>query len=94
MIKQGGLNTPFVNHLKQKIRITHPFHPFYNQEFDLVAYRKSWRRKYVDCHDQHQQLLSIPLDWTDAAEADPFVVLASRRAYFRLEPPGQASVTY
>ena len=35
MLKQGGLNTPFVNNLKQKIRITHPFHPFFNQEFDF-----------------------------------------------------------
>ena len=48
MIKKGRLNTPFVNNLKQKIRITHPFHPLYNQQFDLVAYRKSWRREYVD----------------------------------------------
>jgi hypothetical protein len=26
-----------------------------------VAYRKSWRREYVDCHDHNQQLLSTPL---------------------------------
>ena len=51
----------------------------------MVAYRKSWRREYVDCHDHNQQLLSIPLDWTDAAQPDPFIVLAAGRAYFRFE---------
>ena len=85
MSKKVRLNTPFVNNLKQKIRITHPFHPLFNQQFDLVAYRKSWRRQYVDCHDHNQQLLSIPLDWTDATEPDPFIVLAAGRAYFRFE---------
>jgi len=48
-----------------------------------VAYRKSWRREYVDCHHHNQQQLSILLDWTDAAEPDPFIVLAAGRTYFK-----------
>ena len=85
-IQKKRLRTsPFVNNLQQRIRITHPFHPLFNQEFDLVAYRKSWRREYIDCHDHDRHLISIPLDWTDAAAQDPFVVLAAGRAYFRCE---------
>jgi len=49
--KKGCLNAPFVNNLKQRIRIIHPFHPLFNQEFDLVAYRKSWLRQWGRCHE-------------------------------------------
>lgn len=72
--------------LRQRVRVTHPFHPQSGQQFDLVAYRRSWGgRPAVDCLDTEDRLVTIPLAWTDAAEEDPFVVLSAGRAHFRIE---------
>ena len=72
--------------LKRRVRITHPFHPLFTRQFDLIGYRRSWGgRERVDCLDEQGQLVSIPLAWTDAAEPDPFVVLSGGRAQFRVE---------
>ena len=76
---------PFVTQLPQKVRITHPFHPLYNKEFGLLSYRRSWRNEYVDLHDENDQLIAVPIKWTDAAPPDPFVVVARGRSYFRTE---------
>ncbi|MCP4685668.1 MAG: hypothetical protein GY867_09505 [bacterium] len=83
--KKGRQTAPFVDALAKKIRITHPFHPLFNQEFELVSYRRSWRRETLDCLDQNGRLINVPLDWTDAAAEDPFVVIAAGRSYFRVE---------
>jgi len=74
-----------VAQLPQKVTITHPFHPLYGKKYGLVGYRRSWRNEYVDLHDEQEQLISVPLAWTDAAERDPFVVMAAGRSYFRTE---------
>ena len=76
---------PFVAQLPQKVRITHPFHPLYFKEYGLVGYRRSWGNEYVDLHDEQEQLITVPLAWTDASSPDPFVVLAAGRSYFRTE---------
>lgn len=52
----------------------------------MAQYRRSWGRECVDCFDQEGRLVSIQLEWTDAAgEPDPFVVLSAGRSYFRVE---------
>ncbi len=83
--RQDRRIAPFVSQLPQKVRITHPFHPLYNKEYGLVSYRRSWGHECVDLHDEHEQLITIPLAWTDAAAPDPFVVMASGRSCFRTE---------
>ena len=77
--------TPVVYQLKQRVRITHPFHPKTGQEFDLVSYRRSWGKECVDCQDEKGRQLSFPIAWTDLAEPDPFVVIGRGRPYFRVE---------
>ncbi len=67
------------------MRITHPFHPLYNKEFGLLGYRRSWRNEHVDLHDENDQLIAVPIKWTDAATLDPFVVVADGRSHFRTE---------
>jgi hypothetical protein len=74
-----------VSQLPQKVRIIHPFHPLYNKEYELVGYRRSWGNECVDLHDEQEQLVAVPLAWTDAAAPDPFVVVAAGRSYFRTE---------
>ena len=74
-----------MDHLKRRITITHPFHPRYSEEFELVSYRRSWGRECVDCHDSEGKLVTIPLQWTDATGViDPFLEASRGRAYFRV----------
>jgi hypothetical protein len=35
-------------------------------------------------HDEQGELVSLPTDWTDMADADPFVVVAAGRSPFGL----------
>jgi len=85
MREKGQLNAPLMTRVRQRIRVTHPFHPLYNQEFEVVNYRKGWAREVVDCRGEGDRLITLPLAWTDAAEVDPFVVLSAGRSYFRVE---------
>jgi len=73
-----------VYQLKDRFCITHPFHPRSGQEFDLLGYRRSWGREVLDGKDTAGQIISIPVQWTDAAQdSDPFLVMAHGRSYFR-----------
>ena len=66
--------------------MNHPHHPLSGREFDLVERRVRGRgdeRAYF--YDDHGDLASIPVVWTDIAAEDPFVVLSAGRALFRVE---------
>jgi Family of unknown function (DUF5372) len=62
--------------------VTHPFHPLCGQDFEFVAFRQNWGEDRVHLHDKNGQLFSLPAGWTDAAAADPFVVIAAGRCSF------------
>jgi hypothetical protein len=74
-----------VSQLKQKITITHPFHPKHSRQYNLVSYRKSWGHQCVDLHNDHDGLITVPIGWTDAVGPDPFVVVSAGRSHFRVE---------
>jgi len=77
---------PFVDQLKRRVTITHPFHPRSGQKFELLGYRRSFGIECVDCQDREGRLTTVPLAWTDAAGSDdPFVVTSAGRSYFRAE---------
>ncbi len=79
---QGRRTTPMVQQLKHTVSITHPFHPFYLKQFGLVGYRRSWGHECVDLHDEHEQIVTVPISWTDAAPPDPFVTISAGRSAF------------
>jgi hypothetical protein len=62
--------------------VTHPFHPLSGRGFEFVEYRQNWGEDRVYLHDDSGQLFSLPAAWTDAAAADPFVVVAAGRCPF------------
>ena len=64
--------------------MTHPFHPWRGREFPFVAVRQAWGEDRVSFFDGDVQR-SLPRGWTDAADVDPFVVLAAGRSVFRVE---------
>ena len=64
--------------------MTHPFHPLSGRQFEFVARRRNWGEDHVYYHDECGELGSLPTNWTDAADADPFVVIAAGRSPFRV----------
>ena len=85
-MKRYGVRTaPFIHTLRQRCRIIHPFHPLRDHEIDVINYRKSWGRHYVDHVDSNGVLAGIPLDWTDAVEPDLFLSFSKGRSHFRFE---------
>ena len=64
------------------MRVTHPFHPLYGREFEFVVHRQNWGEDRVHLRDENGVLFSLPAGWTDAAAADPFVVIADGRCPF------------
>jgi hypothetical protein len=69
----------------QHFRVTHPFHPLFGCEFELIEYRNNWGEDRVYFHDAAGQLQSILASCTDAGGADPFLEIAAGRSFFRYE---------
>jgi hypothetical protein len=65
--------------------VTHPFHPWLGREFSFVAVGQTWGVDRVSFFDEEGVQRSLPRAWTDAADLDPFVVLAAGRSAFRIE---------
>ena len=62
--------------------MTHPFHLLAGRDFEFVEHRQNWGEDRVHLRDENGQLFSLPAGWTDAAAADPFVVIAAGRCPF------------
>ncbi|MCP4875121.1 MAG: hypothetical protein GY896_06550 [Gammaproteobacteria bacterium] len=50
----------------------------------MLSYRKSWGRQFIDFHDDDGRTGAIPLAWTDADQADPFLTMSQGRSVFRV----------
>jgi hypothetical protein len=75
-----------VTRLRDRFRITHPFHPRRGEELELIRYRRSWGGKgSVDGRTASGQRISLPLSWTDAGAEDPFLTMAGGRSCFRVD---------
>src|SRR5437763_7105817 len=77
--------TPDRSVLNRSFRITHPFHPWSGQEFDLVTYLHTWGEHRVYFHKEGEHLVSVPASWTDIIAVDPVVQVAAGRALFRVK---------
>jgi hypothetical protein len=62
------------------VRVTHPFHPLFGQEFAFITTRQTWGRWRVQYYDVAGVVRSLPAAWTDAGAIDPFVVRAAGRS--------------
>ena len=65
--------------------MTHPFHPLFGQEYELVVYRHNWGEDRVYFQNPDGALCSLPASWTNAAAPDPFVAIAAGRCHFRCQ---------
>ncbi len=70
---------------KQCFTITHPFHAWRGQCFELIDCQRRWGqwRVYYFCKDG--QTAYLPAAWTDVGPKDPFVEQAQGRALARVQ---------
>ena len=71
--------------VRNRFRVTHPFHPLLGREFDTLDERWSWGKRWLYCSEGDGRLFCLPASWTDQAEQDPFVVISAGRAKARVE---------
>ena len=83
--KRKSSITPDVTGEAQRFRVTHPFHPLFGQEFDLLSFRRDWGEDRVSYRTELGSEASIPVSFTDLRAPDPFVVMAAGRCRFRFE---------
>ena len=84
--KDAPGTAPLPSDLTRRFRITHPFHPLFPREYDILEFRRDWGRDLVAFYDEKGKAITIPIPWTDLDnECDPFVVISRGRSYFRVE---------
>ena len=64
--------------------MVHPFHPLTGRDLEFVKRRRNWRADRVYVIDDHDELVSLPAEWTDVVVADPFVVVSAGRSPFHI----------
>ena len=77
-------NAPDADREQRLFRVTHPFHPLFGREIELVHCRQCWGEDRVFYLDGRVELWSIPVRWTSAAAADPLVVVSAGRSMYRV----------
>ena len=65
------------------VRVTHPFHPLFGRELDVVVHRHNWGEDRVYFLDGRGHLTSLPAGWTSVVPEDAFVAVAAGRSRFR-----------
>jgi hypothetical protein len=70
------LATPFLTTLLHNqelgsVRITHPFHPQYNHEFQVLKARKLGGKLILSLQESERGSFGIAADWTDYFSSDP-----------------------
>jgi Family of unknown function (DUF5372) len=65
--------------------VTHPHHPLFGRELDLVMRGQNWREDRAWFHDGAGRLRSVPANWTELVADDAFNVVSAGRAAFRTQ---------
>jgi hypothetical protein len=69
----------------QRLRVTHPFHPWAGQELEFVKGAQDWRVDRGYLPGAEGELTALPAEWTDVVAPDPFVVIVAGWSPFRTE---------
>ena len=77
-------NAPHGDVENRRFRVTHPYHPLFQQEFEVVSYCQNWGEDRVWFQDSKGHVHSLPTSWTDVGAIDPFVTMAAGRSLFRV----------
>jgi hypothetical protein len=77
-------SAPDASHERRSFRVTHPFHPLFGREFELVNISLCWGDERVFYLDETEQVRSLPARWSSAVEEDAFVTVSAGRSDFRV----------
>ena len=83
--QRSSSNTPNVARETQRFRITHPFHPLFGREYELLYVRQDWGYDRVAYLTESGAEATIPVSFTDLKAPDPFVAIAAGRSRLRVE---------
>jgi Family of unknown function (DUF5372) len=64
----------------RRFRITHPFHPYREREFELIEQQGISTRGVLFYQDEAGYLQQIPVVWTDLVKGDAFGEVAAGRS--------------
>jgi hypothetical protein len=64
--------------------VTHPFHPLYGQQFEILNYRHNWGEYRVTFYETPDRVRTLPAAWTSLVPPDPSVVQAKGPAPIRV----------
>ena len=78
-------NAPDTTPECRSFRVTHPFHPLFGREFELINSSCCWGDERVFYVDETDEVRSLPARWTSIAVDDPFVVVSAERSDFRVD---------
>ncbi len=80
MCLSGGVTAPVPTVQLRRFRITHPFHPRRDREFDLIEEQGGSTESALLFQDEAGCLRRIPAGWTDLARGDAFCEVAAGRS--------------
>jgi hypothetical protein len=65
--------------------VTHPFHPLYGREFEVLTSVRRWGEDRVYFHDDQGRVVSLRAQWTSVFSPPPVVALSAGRSAFRAD---------
>jgi Family of unknown function (DUF5372) len=68
-----------------RFRITHPFHPLRDAEYELVMRKLTWGEDRVFYYDSSGKLKSLLTNVTDVSSKDAFDRISAGRSAFRVD---------
>ena len=80
-----GLDAPYSYNGIHKFRVTHPFHPLYGREYEIIKYKRIQGRDRVFFHQKDGSIGSLPLAWCDLRPLDPYLDIEGKHSPFRVE---------
>ena len=80
-----GINAPYSYGGIHKFRVTHPFHPLYGQEYEIIECKQIQARDRVFFNQKDGSKGSLPLAWCDLRPPDPYLDIEGKHSPFRVE---------
>ena len=65
--------------------MTHPFHPLFGREFELLTKHRNVHEERVICRFLDGEVRHLARSWTSLDPEPPFVVVSAGRAWIRPE---------
>lgn len=79
------LDAPYSYNGIHTFRVTHPFHPLYGQEYEIIKYKRIQARDRIFFHQKDGSIGSLPLAWCDLRPPDPYLDMMEKQSPFRVE---------